>query len=168
MELAIVTDTKNLVEKEMPAYVVIAVLLCCLVLAITMDSFMIPVLFMLSIGMAIIYNLGTNFVKGEISFITMSLVAVLQLGVTMDYSIFLWGSYKEQRSSSQITRRLWPTPLWPAITSVAGSSLTTIAGFIALCFRALRWAGYGHCHGQRRFAGRDLLRHRSALPDPGV
>ena len=131
---AIVTDTKNLVEKEMPAYVVIAVLLCCLVLAITMDSFMIPVLFMLSIGMAIIYNLGTNFVKGEISFITMSLVAVLQLGVTMDYSIFLWGSYKEQREQFPDNKEAMAHAIAATITSVAGSSLTTIAGFIALCF----------------------------------
>mgnify|MGYP000027065444 CR=1 FL=1 len=96
---AIVTDTKNLVNQELVPYVVIAVVLCCIVLAVTMDSFVIPVLFMLSIGMAIIYNLGTNVFKGEISFITMSLVAVLQLGVTMDYSIFLWGSYKEQRET---------------------------------------------------------------------
>lgn len=131
---AIVTDTKNLVEQEMPIYVVIAVLLCCLVLAVTMDSFMIPVLFMLSIGMAIIYNLGTNFIQGEISFITMSLVAVLQLGVTMDYSIFLWGSYKEQRELYSDKKEAMAHAIAATITSVAGSSLTTIAGFIALCF----------------------------------
>ncbi len=131
---AIVTDTKNLVEQEMPIYIVIAVLLCCLVLAVTMDSFMIPVLFMLSIGMAIIYNLGTNFVKGEISFITMSLVAVLQLGVTMDYSIFLWGSYKEQLEEYSDKKEAMAHAIAATITSVAGSSLTTIAGFIALCF----------------------------------
>lgn len=131
---AIVTDTKNLVEQEMPAYVIIAALLCCLVLAVTMDSFMIPVLFMLSIGMAIIYNLGTNFIQGEISFITMSLVAVLQLGVTMDYSIFLWGSYKEQREHYPDKQEAMAHAIAATITSVAGSSLTTIAGFIALCF----------------------------------
>lgn len=131
---AIVTDTKELVEQEMPAYVVIAVLLCCLVLAITMDSFMIPVLFMLSIGMAIIYNLGTNFIQGEISFITMSLVAVLQLGVTMDYSIFLWGSYKEQMEEYPDKKEAMAHAIAATITSVTGSSLTTIAGFIALCF----------------------------------
>ena len=131
---AIVTDTKNLVEQEMPVYVIIAALLCCLVLAVTMDSFMIPVLFMLSIGMAIIYNLGTNFIKGEISFITMALVAVLQLGVTMDYSIFLWGSYKEQMELYPDKKEAMAHAIAATITSVTGSSLTTIAGFIALCF----------------------------------
>lgn len=131
---AIVTDTHELVEKEMVAYVIIAVLLCCLVLAVTMDSFMIPVLFMLSIGMAIIYNLGTNFIQGEISFITMALVAVLQLGVTMDYSIFLWGSYKEQMEEYPDKKEAMAHAIAATITSVTGSSLTTIAGFIALCF----------------------------------
>lgn len=131
---AIVTDTKNLVEQEMPVYVIIAALLCCLVLAVTMDSFMIPVLFMLSIGMAILYNLGTNFIKGEISFITMALVAVLQLGVTMDYSIFLWGSYKEQMELYPDKKEAMAHAIAATITSVTGSSLTTIAGFIALCF----------------------------------
>ena len=131
---AIVTDTKNLVEQEMPVYVIIAALLCCLVLAVTMDSFMIPVLFMLSIGMAILYNLGTNFIKGEISFITMALVAVLQLGVTMDYSIFLWGSYKEQMELYPDKKEAMSHAIAATITSVTGSSLTTIAGFIALCF----------------------------------
>ena len=131
---AIVTDTKNLVNQELVPYVVIAVVLCCIVLAVTMDSFVIPVLFMLSIGMAIIYNLGTNVFKGEISFITMSLVAVLQLGVTMDYSIFLWGSYKEQRESIADKNEAMAHAIAATITSVTGSSLTTIAGFIALCF----------------------------------
>lgn len=131
---AIVTDTKNLVNQELVPYVLIAVVLCCIVLAVTMDSFVIPVLFMLSIGMAIIYNLGTNVFKGEISFITMSLVAVLQLGVTMDYSIFLWGSYKEQRESIADKNEAMAHAIAATITSVTGSSLTTIAGFIALCF----------------------------------
>lgn len=131
---AIVTDTKNLVNQELVPYVVIAVLLCCLILAVTMDSFVIPVLFMLSIGMAIIYNLGTNIIQGEISFITMSLVAVLQLGVTMDYSIFLWGSYKEQRETIADKNEAMAHAIAATITSVTGSSLTTIAGFIALCF----------------------------------
>lgn len=131
---AIVTDTKNLVNQELVPYVVIAVVLCCLILAVTMDSFVIPVLFMLSIGMAIIYNLGTNIIQGEISFITMSLVAVLQLGVTMDYSIFLWGSYKEQRETIADKNEAMAYAIAATITSVTGSSLTTIAGFIALCF----------------------------------
>ena len=92
---AIATDTKNLVENQMAVYTVIAVILCLIVLFLTTDSFMIPILFMVSIGMAIIYNLGSNFIQGEISYITMALVAILQLGVTMDYSIFLYHSYKE-------------------------------------------------------------------------
>lgn len=131
---AIVTDTKELVNQEMGPYVIIAAALCCLVLAVTMDSFMIPVLFLVSIGMSIIYNLGTNIIQGEISFITMSLVAVLQLGVTMDYSIFLWSSYKEQLESHPNKEEAMAHAIAATITSVAGSSLTTIAGFIALCF----------------------------------
>lgn len=94
---AVVTDTKNLAEKETPVYVLIAVLLATVVLAITMDSFFVPLLFMLSIGMAIVYNLGSNYFLGEISYITKALAAVLQLGVTLDYSIFLMHSYEEQQ-----------------------------------------------------------------------
>lgn len=131
---AIVTDTKNLVEEELVPYVLIAVALSFLVLAITMDSFLIPVLFLLSIGMAIIYNLGSNIIKGEISFITMALAAVLQLGVTMDYSIFLWGSYKEEKENYSDHKEAMAHAIAMTITSVVGSSLTTVAGFIALCF----------------------------------
>ena len=131
---AIVTDTKNLVEEELVPYVLIAVALSFLVLAITMDSFLIPVLFLLSIGMAIIYNLGSNIIKGEISFITMALAAVLQLGVTMDYSIFLWGSYKEEKENYSDHKEAMVHAIAMTITSVVGSSLTTVAGFIALCF----------------------------------
>lgn len=131
---AIVTDTRDLVKQEMGPYVVIAALLCGLVLAVTMDSFMIPVLFLLGIGMAIIYNLGTNIIQGEISFITMALAAVLQLGVTMDYSIFLWGSYKEALTEYPNKEEAMAQAIAATITSVAGSSMTTIAGFIALCF----------------------------------
>ena len=94
---AIVTDTRDLAEKETPLYVLIAVVLSIIVLSITMDSFVIPVLFLLSIGMAIVYNLGSNYFFGEISYITKALAAVLQLGVTMDYSIFLMHSYQEQQ-----------------------------------------------------------------------
>lgn len=132
---AIVTDTRDLVNQELTPYVVIAVVLCALVLALTMDSFLLPVLFLVDIGMAIIYNLGTNFIQGEISFVTMALVAVLQLGVTMDYSIFLYHAYKEHKANcpgdkkEAMTRAIMAT-----IDSVTGSSLTTIAGFIALCF----------------------------------
>jgi len=91
---AVVEDTKNLSEHETPVYVLIAVILTCIVLAVAMDSFLLPVLFMLSIGFSIILNMGTNIFAGEISYITKALCAVLQLGVTMDYSIFLWHSYQ--------------------------------------------------------------------------
>lgn len=131
---AIVTDTKLLVEEELFWYVLVAVILSCIVLALTMDSWMAPVLFMLNIGIAIVYNLGSNVIQGEISFITMSLAAVLQLGVTMDYSIFLWNCYREQRKQYPTKESAMAHAIAMTITSVAGSSLTTVAGFIALCF----------------------------------
>ncbi len=131
---AIATDTRDLVDQELPMYILIAVVLSCIVLAITMDSWMAPVLFMANIGMAIVYNLGTNIFKGEISFITMAIAAVLQLGVTMDYSIFLWNSYKEQKKIFQNKDEAMVEAIAKTISSVAGSALTTIAGFIALCF----------------------------------
>ena len=95
---AVVTDTRNMAEKEAPLYVLIAVILVCIVLAVFMDSFLVPVFFMISIGMAIVYNLGSNYFLGEVSYITKALAAVLQLGVTLDYSIFLWHSYKEMKA----------------------------------------------------------------------
>ena len=131
---AIVTDTKHLVEQELFWYVLIAVLASAAVLAATMDSWMAPVLFLANIGIAVIYNLGTNWIQGEISFITMSLAAVLQLAVTMDYSIFLWNAYKEQRSKIADKEEAMAQAICQTISSVSGSSLTTIAGFIALCF----------------------------------
>ncbi|MDD6571281.1 MAG: MMPL family transporter [Thermoflexaceae bacterium] len=131
---SIATDTKNLVENEMAAYTIIAVILCLLVLFLTTDSFLIPVLFMISIGMAIIYNLGSNFIQGEISYITMALVAILQLGVTMDYSIFLYHSYKEEQKKYPDSREAMSHAIASTIVSVTGSSLTTIAGFLAMCF----------------------------------
>lgn len=131
---AIATDTKNLVENEMAAYTIIAVLLCLIVLFLTTDSFLIPVLFMVSIGMAIIYNLGSNFIQGEISYITMALVAILQLGVTMDYSIFLYHSYKEAQEKYPEKKEAMSHAIAATIVSVTGSSLTTIAGFLAMCF----------------------------------
>ena len=97
---AVVTDTKTMAEKETPFYVLVAVVLVCIVLAIFMDSFLVPVFFMLSIGMAIVYNLGSNYFLGEVSYITKALAAVLQLGVTLDYSIFLWHSYKEAKEET--------------------------------------------------------------------
>ena len=108
---AIVTDTKNLAESEVAIYVLIAVVLSCIVLALAMESYLIPFLFLASIGIAIVYNMGTNIFKGEISYITKALSAVLQLGVTMDYSIFLWHSYQEQKETYRENRKEpWPRP----------------------------------------------------------
>lgn len=132
---AVVTDIKNLANKETPIYVLIAVLLSSLVLAVTMDSFLAPLFFLLSIGMAIVYNLGTNVFMGEISYVTKALSAVLQLGVTMDYSIFLWHSYEEnQLRFPGDKERAMAHAISGTITSVIGSSITTVAGFVALCF----------------------------------
>ncbi len=131
---AVVTDTKNLSEREAPIYVGIAVLLSCLVLSVTMDSFLIPFLFLASIGMAIVYNLGSNFFMGEISYITKALSAVLQLGVTMDYSIFLWHSYQEKNAQMPDKKEAMAGAIADTVTSVVSSSMTTVAGFIALCF----------------------------------
>ena len=132
---AVVTDTKNLSEKETPLYVLIAVVLVCIVLAIFMDSFLVPVFFMISIGMAIVYNLGSNILLGEVSYITKALAAVLQLGVTLDYSIFLWHSYKEMNEIyPDDHKEAMAVAIGNTLTSVVGSSITTVAGFIALCF----------------------------------
>ncbi|MFR4319463.1 MAG: efflux RND transporter permease subunit [Eubacterium sp.] len=132
---AIVTDTKDLSEHETPIYVFIAVILSIIILSLLMDSFLIPVFFLLSIGMAIVYNLGSNIVLGEISYITKALAAVLQLGVTMDYSIFLWHSYEEQLElNSGDNKKAMARAIQATISSVVGSSITTVAGFIALCF----------------------------------
>ncbi|MEG0962196.1 MAG: efflux RND transporter permease subunit [Lachnospiraceae bacterium] len=132
---AVVTDIKNMSDQETPIYVLIAVLLSSLVLALTMDSFLAPIFFLLSIGMAIVYNLGTNIFMGEISYVTKALSAVLQLGVTMDYSIFLWHSYEENRQRfPRDKNRAMAHAISNTLTSVVGSSITTVAGFVALCF----------------------------------
>ena len=132
---AVVTDTKTLSEKETPIYVLIAVILACIVLALFMDSFLVPVFFMLSIGIAIVYNLGSNYFMGEVSYITKALAAVLQLGVTLDYSIFLWHSYKEMKEEyGDDHKEAMAHAIASTITSVVGSSITTVSGFIALCF----------------------------------
>ena len=132
---AVVTDTKTLSEKETPIDVLIAVILACIVLALFMDSFLVPVFFMLSIGIAIVYNLGSNYFMGEVSYITKALAAVLQLGVTLDYSIFLWHSYKEMKEEyGDDHKEAMAHAIASTITSVVGSSITTVAGFIALCF----------------------------------
>lgn len=130
----IVTDTKKLVEQETPIYVGIAVLCAVIVLMITMDSFLLPLFFLLSIGISIVYNLGTNIFLGEISYVTKALSAVLQLGVTMDYAIFLWHSYKEEKENKFDKCEAMAHAIAKTVTSVVGSSVTTVAGFIALMF----------------------------------
>lgn len=135
----IVTDIKNLSLKEMPAYVVIAAALCLIVLGLAMESFVVPVLFLLSIGMAILYNFGSNFFLGEISYITQALTAVLQLGVTMDYSIFLLNSYEDNKKRFPGEKeRAMGHAIANTFKSVIGSSVTTIAGFVALCFMTFK------------------------------
>lgn len=132
---SVVEDIKDLTMQEAPMYVVIAVILTSIILALTMDSFLIPLFFMLSVGMAIIYNMGTNFLQGEISFITEALAAVLQLAVTIDYSIFLWHSYKEEKEKHPgDNKEAMAVAIGKTITSVVSSSITTVAGFLALCF----------------------------------
>ena len=131
---ALVTDLKDLCEKEEPIYVTIAVILACTAMMLFMDSWLIPFIFLASIGMAILLNMGTNYFLGDISYITKALSAVLQLAVTMDYSIFLWHSYSEQRAHYDDHREAMATAINETLVSVIGSSLTTIAGFIALCF----------------------------------
>lgn len=132
---AVVTDLKDLCEHEEPIYVGLAVLLCCAAMMLFMDNWIVPFIFLLSIGSAILLNLGTNYFLGEISYITKALAAVLQLAVTMDYSIFLWHSYEEQKARySGDKQRAMVHAIKATISSVFGSSVTTIAGFIALCF----------------------------------
>lgn len=132
---SVVEDIKDLTMQEAPMYVVIAVILTSIILALTMDSFLIPLFFMFSVGMAIVYNMGTNFIQGEISFITEALAAVLQLAVTIDYSIFLWHSYKEEKEKHPgDNKEAMAVAIGKTITSVVSSSITTVAGFLALCF----------------------------------
>ena len=132
---AFVEDLKELAEAEEPVYVCLAVILACCVLALFMDSWVIPFIFIAGIGIAIMYNLGSNYFMGEISYITKALSAVLQLGVTMDYSIFLWHSYEEQRNVfGRDKEDAMAHAIAGTITSVTGSSITTVAGFLALCF----------------------------------
>ena len=136
---SVINDTRNLSKKEVPIYVLIAVVLCLIVLMVTLDSAFVPFLFLISIGMAVVYNLGTNMIQGQISYVTQALAAVLQLGVTMDYSIFLWHSYEEQqRVFGQDNKDAMAHAISKTFLSIAGSSTTTIAGFIALCFMSFR------------------------------
>ena len=131
---AVVTDTKELVEDQEATYVAIAVALCAVVLMITMDSFLLPILFLLCIGVSVLYNLGSNYFLGEISYITKAVAAVLQLGVTLDYSIFLWHSYKEQKALTADKDEAMANAIHLTFTSIIGSSLTTVAGFVSICF----------------------------------
>lgn len=131
---ALVTDLKDLCEKEEPIYVGIAVLLACVAMLVLLDSWLVPFVFLASIGMMILLNLGTNYFMGEISYITKALSAVLQLAVTMDYSIFLWHSYNEQRTRCDDNKAAMAVAIKETLASVVGSSITTVAGFIALCF----------------------------------
>lgn len=131
---ALVTDLKDLCEKEEPIYVGIAVALACAAMLVLLDSWLVPFVFLASIGIMILLNLGSNLFLGEISYITKALSAVLQLAVTMDYSIFLWHSYNEQREKNNDTKAAMEAAIGETLTSVIGSSVTTVAGFIALCF----------------------------------
>ena len=130
---AVVTDTKQLVEEQEGIYVAIAVALSCVVLMLTMDSFLLPFIFLLCIGVSIVWNMGSNYFLGEISYITKAVAAVLQLAVTLDYSIFLWHSYKENKAVIADREEAMAKAIQLTFSSVLGSSLTTVAGFIALC-----------------------------------
>lgn len=131
---ALVTDLKELCEKEEPVYVAIAVLLACAAMVLLLDGWLVPFVFLACIGISILINLGTNYFMGEISYITKALSAVLQLAVTMDYSIFLWHSYNEQCTRYDDPKEAMASAIHETLTSVVGSSVTTVAGFIALCF----------------------------------
>ena len=132
---ALVLDLKNLCEREEPVYVALAVVLAAAAMTLLLNSWLAPLVFLVSIGMTVLLNLGTNVFLGEISYITKALAAVLQLAVTMDYSIFLWHSYNEQlQSHAEDHREAMACAIHQTFTSVVGSSVTTVAGFIALCF----------------------------------
>lgn len=131
---ALVTDLKDLCEKEEPIYVAIAVVLAAVAMVVFLDGWLVPFVFLASIGLMILLNLGTNYFFGEVSYITKALSAVLQLAVTMDYSIFLWHSYNEEREHFDDHTKAMEVAISKTLTSVVGSSLTTVAGFAALCF----------------------------------
>lgn len=130
---ATVLDTRNLSDSEIVIYVVIAVILCLIILEIALDSYVAPLLLLLNIGIAILYNMGTNIFLGEISYITKAISAVLQLGVTMDFAIFLYHSYMQEKENVSNNQTAMANAIAKTLTSVLGSSLTTIAGFLALC-----------------------------------
>ena len=134
---AIVRDTKELVDEELPQYVGLAVLLSFIAMSLTMKSWILPIAFLLDIGLAVLYNFGTNVFLGQISYVTMAIAGILQLGVTMDYSIFLYNRYREEQNNYDDNKDAMAKAIEAAISSLAGSSLTTIAGFLALCFMRL-------------------------------
>lgn len=130
---ATVLDTRNLSDSEVIIYVMIAVALCLIILQLALDSYLAPVLMLLNIGMAVLYNMGTNVFLGQTSYITKAISAVLQLGVTMDFAIFLYHSYKAEKEKASNNDEAMATAIAKTLVSVLGSSLTTIAGFLALC-----------------------------------
>jgi len=134
---AMVLDTMNLSETEIYAYISIAVVLCLMVLMFATDSFIVPIFLLANIGIAILYNLGSNIFLGNISYITKAITAVLQLGVTMDFSIFLYHKYEQERETEKDSKKAMQNAIHQTFVSVIGSSLTTIAGFLALCFMDL-------------------------------
>lgn len=133
----IIKDTRDLVNREMPLYVLLSVVLAYLAMSVTIDSWLLPAVLLMGIGLAIVYNFGTNVFLGEISYITKALAAVLQLGVTTDYSIFLYNRYLEERQECGDSRKAMSRAIVTAFTSLSGSSLTTVAGFLSLCFMRL-------------------------------
>ncbi len=135
---ALVADLKNVAENEEPKYIVIAVILSVIAMMLMLDSYVVPFIFLTSIGFAILYNMGSNFMLGEIAYITKAIAAVLQLGVTMDYSIFLWNSYIENLETEPDKKKAMAEAINNTLTSVTGSSVTTVAGFLALCFMTYR------------------------------
>lgn len=130
---AVVLDTRDLSNSEIAIYVVIAVLLCLVVLEIALDSYIVPFILLINIGIAILYNMGTNIFLGEISYVTKAISAVLQLGVTMDFAIFLYHSYMQEKENNKDIEKAMSKAITKTLVSVVGSSLTTIAGFLALC-----------------------------------
>ena len=135
---ALVVDLKNVAENEEPKYIVIAVILSVIAMMLMLDSYVVPFIFLTSIGFAILYNMGSNFMLGEIAYITKAIAAVLQLGVTMDYSIFLWNSYIENLKNEPDKKKAMADAINNTLVSVTGSSITTVAGFLALCFMTYR------------------------------
>lgn len=134
---AITEDTKEIADEQAPIYVTVAVLLALVVMSFMMESWILPLVILLALGIAILYNMGTNFFLGQISFITQAIAAVLQLGVTMDYSIFLMDRYTEERTKYADRTDAMAVAVSKSFTALIGSSLTTVFGFVALCFMQL-------------------------------